>query len=637
MRRFLFLFLSLLLVACIPGKAKKSTPSRTLPISEASGILQPSTPTAAPRYTPSAAFVPVDLNETAILGGKAAVAPMVPTPKPTSIAQEKHPIAPLSVTGSSATNSPTLHARPPACEGPCPTPVPPVTATAVGSSAGEFFQPDKTVTVSVIGQPSASPAAAEQEVVIRPDKGQEMTVPSADLDAQNTSQPPLSDQEEESLVSKALNGFSFLSETVEPDAVAPTSQPELTNASASTPTTLNAAPISALSAARASFGIQHAEPSKSKLKLQLNYPALARILCILLLLTVLFLLLSKIFQTTKEKLAPKREFINTYPPLKRAVNLLGWLLVCVLIYASFALVYAEYSEGIIGRILQAVLVFLLYLIINKTIDFIAVYYFKDSVFRKYFRFLKIITTVLLAAYFIAQFWESAAKNMNLYVPVAVGIIMYAFQDMVLDFVAVLWLRMNDLIEVGDWIEVKDRQIDGTVEKITMTLIKVRQWDNTLTLVPAYGLISKPFINWRQIIEKHHRRIKRSIHIDVQSLKKIDAAFLRNLPAYLNKEYFGQDCHAVTNLQAFVYYAKDVIKRMPKFYKDELLLVRELAPTETGLPLEFYFFVHTDSWEDYENTQSDFFDFIIPLLEAFDLRLFQSVSGHDLCPVRKPFR
>lgn len=230
-----------------------------------------------------------------------------------------------------------------------------------------------------------------------------------------------------------------------------------------------------------------------------------------------------------------------------------------------------------------------------------------------------------------------------------AVLMLVFKDTILGFVAGIQASANNLVRVGDWIEMPSRNADGPVIDITVNTVKVRNWDQTISSFPAYALISESFINWRGMEESGGRRIKRSVYIDLKSVRFCTPEMLerfkkiqilhdyiekkeKELDEY-NKEHGIDESVLVngrrqTNLGAFRQYITQYLKRHPKIRNDMTFLIRHLQPTERGLPVEVYVFSREQSWPVYESVQADIFDHIISVVPEFDLKIFQNPTGDD---------
>ncbi len=236
-----------------------------------------------------------------------------------------------------------------------------------------------------------------------------------------------------------------------------------------------------------------------------------------------------------------------------------------------------------------------------------------------------------------------------------AILLLIFKDAILGLVAGFQLSINNMVMVDDWIEMPARGANGTVIDVSLTTVKVQNWDKTITTIPTYTLISDSFKNWRGMSEAGARRIKRAIHIDLYSIEFLDPPTLerlqkiRLLDDYLNgklneiEAYNTQteaapdesiNARRLTNVGTFRAYCLAYITQHPKVHQGMTLMVRQLAPTETGLPLEIYLFTNDTEWITYEGIQSDFFDHLLASLPEFGLRAFQNPSGRDFASLSR---
>ena len=222
-----------------------------------------------------------------------------------------------------------------------------------------------------------------------------------------------------------------------------------------------------------------------------------------------------------------------------------------------------------------------------------------------------------------------------------AVLMLIFQDSIKGFVGSIQLSINDMLRIGDWI-VMDKA-DGTVTEINLTTVKVQNWDNTITTIPTYALVSAPFTNWRGMSESGGRRIARSIYIDVHSIRYCTPEMLEKYKHYtLVKDYITQRQEDIdeynkangidtseilngrqqTNLGVFRAYIKAYLNNNPRLNHNLMMMVRQLQPTEFGVPLQVYAFSNDKQWINYEEIQSDIFDHIIAAAAMFDLKIYQ---------------
>ena len=230
-----------------------------------------------------------------------------------------------------------------------------------------------------------------------------------------------------------------------------------------------------------------------------------------------------------------------------------------------------------------------------------------------------------------------------------AVLMLVFKDSIMGFVSGIQLSANNMLKVGDWIEMPKYEADGTVIEVTLNTVKVRNWDNTITTIPPYALVSDSFQNWRGMQESGGRRIKRSIRIDMNSVKFCTPEMLakyrkiRLLKDYIeetekvveeyNKEHGIDNSVLVngrrqTNLGVFRAYLTNYLRSLPAVNQDLTCMVRQLQPTEQGIPLELYFFSSIKAWIPYEGVQADVFDHVLAIIPEFDLHVFQNPTGED---------
>ena len=231
-----------------------------------------------------------------------------------------------------------------------------------------------------------------------------------------------------------------------------------------------------------------------------------------------------------------------------------------------------------------------------------------------------------------------------------AVLMLIFKDTILGFVAGVQLSSNDMLRVGDWIEMPQLNADGDVIDIALHTVKVRNWDKTITSIPSWRLISDSYKNWRGMQETGGRRIKRALYIDAASVRFLDEKEVRRLSSlrlladYLPSkeqevaqwnEALGEAGEVIgnrrrlTNLGTFRAYAQAYLDTHPRIHHGLFCLVRQLASGPQGIPLELYCFTASVAWADYENAQGDIFDHLFALLPEFGLTLYQQPSGQDV--------
>jgi miniconductance mechanosensitive channel len=238
--------------------------------------------------------------------------------------------------------------------------------------------------------------------------------------------------------------------------------------------------------------------------------------------------------------------------------------------------------------------------------------------------------------------------------VLASVLMLVFRDVILGFVAGIQLSTNRMLSIGDWLEMPSHKADGDVEEIGLTTVKVRNWDKTITTIPTYALISESFRNWRGMSESGGRRIKRSLFIDISSIRLCSEEMLdrfreiEHIATYLKKkeaevetynEAMGEmadknrvNGRRLTNVGTFRAYIEAYLRHHPDINQEMTLLVRQLAHDGRGLPIEIYCFSANKNWAPYESIQADIFDHLLAVAREFDLELFQEPSGNDFSKI-----
>ncbi len=212
-----------------------------------------------------------------------------------------------------------------------------------------------------------------------------------------------------------------------------------------------------------------------------------------------------------------------------------------------------------------------------------------------------------------------------------AVLMLVFKDTIMGLVSGVQLSANDMLKVGDWIQMPKHGADGTVIEVTLNTVKVRNWDNTIVTVPPYLLVSDSFQNWRGMRESGGRRIKRSISIDASTVcfctpERVER--YRKLPlAATVIDRMQKNGTQLTNIGILRAYLLAYLESLPAVNREMMCMVRQLQPTNYGIPLELYFFSADKNWVAYETLQADVFDHVYAVIPEFDLRLFQSPTGH----------
>lgn len=316
-------------------------------------------------------------------------------------------------------------------------------------------------------------------------------------------------------------------------------------------------------------------------------------------------------------------------------------------------VFPKY-EGWIQRLAFAYMVFILIVVFNKLINAGERLYWKVDTSRTkpikgYLQVLQMFVSVMGVVIIISGLLDKSPKLLLSGIGAATAVLLLIFQDSILGLVASVQLSSNDMVKIGDWISMPEYGADGDILEISLNTVKVQNWDKTIVTIPPYALISKSFVNWRGMVESGGRRIKRSIYIDMSSItfcteemlgrfKKIEyiQPYLdskkKEIESY-NKAHHINETSVVngrrlTNIGTFRAYVEQYLHHHPGINPEMTQMVRQLQPTENGLPIEIYAFTNDTAWVTYEGAQSDIFDHILAVIPQFDLRVYQAPSGHD---------
>ncbi|SVK48382.1 Putative transporter with mechanosensitive ion channel [Acinetobacter baumannii] len=270
--------------------------------------------------------------------------------------------------------------------------------------------------------------------------------------------------------------------------------------------------------------------------------------------------------------------------------------------------------------------------------------------RGIFQGLKLVAAILIGIMIVSLLMGKSPLLLLSGLGAMTAVLMLVFKDPILGLVAGIQLSANDMLKIGDWLEMPKYGADGAVTDIGLTTVKVRNWDNTVTTIPTYALISDSFKNWRSMSESGGRRIKRSLNIDTGSVHFLSEEEQRRLQrnpllhSYLNVKTQELSQHnqeiavdlasplngrRLTNLGTLRAYLEAYLRAHPRIHQNMTLMVRQLAPTPEGLPLEIYAFTNTTVWAEYESIQADIFDHILAVIDEFGLRVHQTPTGNDM--------
>jgi miniconductance mechanosensitive channel len=337
----------------------------------------------------------------------------------------------------------------------------------------------------------------------------------------------------------------------------------------------------------------------------------------------------------------------------KVLHRLSHLLPVLIIYNSAPLFGS--LQTIIERLGSIYLIVLIVSVINALLNAIDDIYNRHEVARQkpikgYLQGLKIFIFVIAGIVILSRLLGQSPLILLSGIGAMTAVIMLIFQDSILGLVAGIQLAANDMVRIGDWIEMPKYNADGDVIEITLTTVKVENFDKTITTVPPHALVKDSFRNWRGMQETGGRRIMRSIYIDTSSICFCTDEMINSfMEIDILKEYVNSkqseienyntthkinntspvNCTHMTNGGTFPPYNIEYIRSHTRIRQDMIQMVRQLPPKEYGLPIELYMFTKTTDWSEYETIQADIFDHILAVAPLFGLRLFQNPSGYDL--------
>ena len=268
--------------------------------------------------------------------------------------------------------------------------------------------------------------------------------------------------------------------------------------------------------------------------------------------------------------------------------------------------------------------------------------------------VKIVVVIVLGIVIIASWINESPLVLLSGFGAFAAVLSFVFKDTLLGFIAGIQLTADDLVQIGDWIEVPGHNIDGTVTDISLISVKIDNFDNTTSTVPAYTLLTNSFKNWRKMSRTEGRRIKRAVQIDVNSVRFCTEEMLGEFmkiqylePYILEKREAGRipvegskpvgetaNSPHLTNLGVFREYLRRYLENHPDIRQDMMIFVRQMAYENKGIPIEIYAFSAKTEWTEYETVQADIFDHIYAIAPVFGISLFQEIGGSDLRTLMK---
>ncbi|MEI6857742.1 mechanosensitive ion channel family protein [Psychrilyobacter sp.] len=319
----------------------------------------------------------------------------------------------------------------------------------------------------------------------------------------------------------------------------------------------------------------------------------------------------------------------------------------------------DFFKSFFEKIIDIGIVIVFTLIVNGILSVFSDIYNTYSISKRrpiksYLQVMSLFLMIIAATISVGIVMDKSPLKILSGIGAMTAVIMLIFKDAILGFVASIQLAANNMVGIGDWIEMPNQLADGDVVEINLTNVKVQNFDKTITTIPSYALVSNSFRNWKGMQSTGSRRIKRSIFLDSNSVKFLSLEEIKEYKKiYLLRDYIEKKEKEVeksnrdkdlgstpingrrfTKIGMFRVYVELYLRNSSHINQDLTLLVRQQEPTFQGIPLEIYCFAKTIVWQEYEGIQSDLFEHLIPIIHEFDLAVFQNPTGNDLRMLRK---
>ena len=365
------------------------------------------------------------------------------------------------------------------------------------------------------------------------------------------------------------------------------------------------------------------------------------IMGILLIAYVLDLICRKVVMPGVRKVTAKTQstwddYLLSDEVMTNVCHLIPPIVVYVLIPFAF-----PYEPNFLSLILKICTIYITVVVMKLICAFLTSLYtissehekLKNHSLKGFYQMLKLIVVCIGVIIIISELISKDPIAILTGLGAGTAILMLVFQDTIKGLVAGIQLTANDMVRPGDWISMPKYGADGDVMEVSLTTVKVRNWDKTITTVPPYALVNDSFQNWRGMFDIGGRRVKRSIDIDMNTVRfctEEELAYFKQQPWMEGFEETGKE---EVNLYIFRHYVMYYLTHHPKVNQEMIMTVRQLQPTAHGLPIELYFFSANTAWLRYEHLQAEVFDHVLAMLHQFDLKVFQSPTGLDLQSIK----
>ena len=366
------------------------------------------------------------------------------------------------------------------------------------------------------------------------------------------------------------------------------------------------------------------------------------IMGILLIAYVLDLICRKVVMPGVRKVTAKTQstwddYLLSDEVMTNVCHLIPPIVVYVLIPFAF-----PYEPNFLSLVLKICTIYITVVVMKLICAFLTSLYtissehekLKNHSLKGFYQMLKLIVVCIGVIIIISELISKDPIAILTGLGAGTAILMLVFQDTIKGLVAGIQLTANDMVRPGDWISMPKYGADGDVMEVSLTTVKVRNWDKTITTVPPYALVNDSFQNWRGMFDIGGRRVKRSIHIDMNTVRFCTEEELAHFKQQPWMEGFEETGKEEVNLYLFRHYLDYYLRHHPKVNQDMIMLVRQLQPTEHGMPIELYFFSANTAWVKYEALQAEVFDHVLAVVHRFGLKVFQSPTGLDLQSLAK---
>ena len=361
------------------------------------------------------------------------------------------------------------------------------------------------------------------------------------------------------------------------------------------------------------------------------------IMGILLIAYVLDLICRKVVMPGVRKVTAKTQstwddYLLSDEVMTNVCHLIPPIVVYVLIPFAF-----PYEPNFLSLVLKICTIYITVVVMKLICAFLTSLYtissehekLKNHSLKGFYQMLKLIVVCIGVIIIISELISKDPIAILTGLGAGTAILMLVFQDTIKGLVAGIQLTANDMVRPGDWISMPKYGADGDVMEVSLTTVKVRNWDKTITTVPPYALVNDSFQNWRSMFDIGGRRVKRSIHIDMNTVRFCTEEELAHFKQQPWMEGFEETGKEEVNLYLFRHYLDYYLRHHPKVNQDMIMLIRQLQPTEHGMPIELYFFSANTAWVKYEALQAEVFDHVLATVHWFGLKVFQSPTGLDL--------